>query len=76
MPLWEASVYTHHQWLDDTAEIEAANRQTNGLVGIVVILLLLVGGLFLVQQLRHASLIQDCIMAGRSNCEVIVDQTQ
>lgn len=69
-------MYRHHHWLDDNAEIEAANRQTSGLVGIVVILLLLVGGLFLVQQLRHASLIQDCVMAGRTNCDVIPDQPQ
>jgi hypothetical protein len=38
----------------------------------VVILLLLVGGLFLVQQLRSASMIQDCLMAGRRNCDVLV----
>jgi hypothetical protein len=37
-----------------------------------VVLLLLVGGLFLVQQLRAASMVEDCLLAGRRNCDVLV----
>jgi hypothetical protein len=65
-------VYRHHHWLDDKAENEATRRQTSGLAGIAVVLLLLVGGLFLVQQLRSASIIEDCLMAGRKNCDALV----
>ena len=32
----------------------------------------IVGGLFLVQQLHAASLLQDCLMSGRRNCGVLV----
>ena len=65
-------MYRHHHWLDDDAEGKIAQRQTEGLVGIVVVLLLLVGGLFLVQQLRSAAMLQDCLMSGRRNCDVVV----
>jgi len=44
------------------------------LAGLVVILLLLVGGLFLVRQLRETSVIQDCLMTGRSNCDVLLSR--
>ncbi len=67
-------MYRHHHWVQEDAEAETAKRQTGGLVGIVVILMLLVGGLFLVQQLRRASVIQDCVMAGRTNCDVLAPQ--
>jgi len=35
------------------------------------VLMLLIGGLFLVQQLRQAATIQDCVMTGRTNCQVV-----
>jgi hypothetical protein len=47
-------------------------RQTAGLVGIVITLLLLVIGLFLVQQLRASAAVEDCLMAGRRNCDLLV----
>jgi hypothetical protein len=61
-------MYTHHHWQDDDAEDKVAQRQTEGLVGIAVVLLLLVSGLFLVQQLRAAASFQDCLMSGHRNC--------
>jgi hypothetical protein len=33
---------------------------------------LLIGGLFLVQRLRLETLIEDCLMAGRQNCDILV----
>jgi hypothetical protein len=33
---------------------------------------LLIGGLFLVRQLRTASKIEDCLLAGRRNCDAMV----
>jgi hypothetical protein len=65
-------VYRHHHWPDDDAVDKTAERQTGSLVGVVVILLLLIGGLFLVQKLRTASMIEDCLMSGHSNCDVLV----
>jgi hypothetical protein len=65
-------MYRHHHWLDEDAEDKIAQRQTGGLVGIAIVLLLLVGGLFLVQQLRNAAMLQDCLMSGRHYCDVLV----
>jgi len=38
------------------------------LIGLVVVLLLVFGCLYLVYALRDASKLQDCVMQGRSNC--------
>jgi hypothetical protein len=72
MPRWEGSVYRRHHWPDHDAAEKAAERQTAGLAGMVIVLLLLVCGLFLVQQLRSASMIEDCLMAGGRNCDGLV----
>jgi hypothetical protein len=66
-------VYRHHHWQHDDADEKIADRQTAGLLGIAVVLLLLVGGLFLVQQLRNASMFQDCLLSGRRNCEMVAN---
>lgn len=48
---------------------QAANRQTASLAGIAITLLLLVIGLFLVQELHAKAVVEDCLMAGRTNCD-------
>jgi len=55
-------------------EDEAAeeNRLTASLAGLVVALMLVVAGLFLIQQLRDKARIEDCLMAGRFNCDAVV----
>jgi hypothetical protein len=65
-------MYRYHHWLDDKSDDETAQRQTGGLAGLAVVLLLLVTSLFLVQQLRAASMLQDCLMSGRRNCDVLL----
>jgi hypothetical protein len=40
-------------------------------VGLVLIVGLIVVVLFVVQQLRHAAAIQDCVASGRTNCAPI-----
>ena len=66
-------MFRHRRWLDEeAAELKAADRQTASLAAIVVILLLLVCGLYLVQQLRTAAAVQDCLMSGRRNCDAMV----
>jgi hypothetical protein len=40
-------------------------------IGLIVIVLLVIGGLFLIHVLRDMSKIQDCVMQGRTNCAPI-----
>jgi hypothetical protein len=40
-------------------------------VGLGLIVVLVLGMLFVVQQLRHAAAIQDCVASGRTNCAPI-----
>lgn len=54
----------------DPEEQAEADRQTASLAGLAVTLLLLVLGLFLVQQLEAKSHIEDCLLAGRTDCPV------
>jgi hypothetical protein len=42
------------------------------LAGVAVTLLLLVVGLFLVRELHNKSMIEDCLMSGRTNCDVVI----
>lgn len=65
-------MYRHHPWMNDGADLKAAERQTASLVGVVITLLLLVLGLFLVQHLHRSSVIEDCLMAGRRNCDAML----
>ena len=65
-------MYSHHHWRADDDDDRNARRQTASLAGVAITLLLLVGGLFLVQQLRSASVIGDCLMSGRRNCDVLM----
>jgi len=66
-------MYQQRPWLLETdAEEEAANRQTASLGGVAVTLLLLVVGLFLVHELHAKAVIEDCLMSGRLNCDLLV----
>jgi hypothetical protein len=65
-------MYRHHHAGEDGAEQEAADRQTASLAGVAITLLLLVLGLFLVRELHAKVAIEDCLMAGRSNCDALV----
>lgn len=51
---------------------EGADRQTASLAGLAVALLLVVIGLFLVHTLRAKCVVEDCLLAGRSNCDAIL----
>ena len=64
-------MYEHRPWLGEDRN-SAEDRQTASLVGIVIILVLLVSSLFLVQHLRKATAVEDCLMAGRRNCDLLV----
>jgi hypothetical protein len=58
-------------WLIEKDE-EAADRQTASLAGAAVTLLLLVVGLLLVRELHTEATIEDCLMAGRMHCDVLL----
>ena len=49
-----------------------ANRQTASLAGVAITLLLLVVGLFLVHELHAKAVVEDCLMAGRMRCDLLV----
>jgi hypothetical protein len=65
------SMQQDRPWLVE-ADDEAANRQTASLAGVAVTLLLLAVGLFLVRELHAKSAIEDCLMAGRIQCDWLV----
>jgi uncharacterized membrane protein len=65
-------MYQQRRWQRQVEEQEAANRQTASLAGVAITLLLLVIGLFLVRALHTQSALEDCLMAGRSNCDQVV----
>jgi hypothetical protein len=50
------------------AEDDRKGSALRTLVGLGLILVLILGMLFVMQQLRHASTIQDCVASGRTNC--------
>jgi hypothetical protein len=51
---------------------EGANRQTASLAGLAFALFLVVIGLFLVHTLRSKTVVEDCLLSGRTNCEVVL----
>ena len=51
---------------------EEADRQTASLAGLAVALLLVVVGLFLVRELHHKCMVEDCLLAGWSNCDAVL----
>ncbi len=50
---------------------ENPRTRRRAVIGLLLILVLVVGGLFLAQVLREASRVQDCVMSGRTNCAPI-----
>ncbi len=60
-------------WIEEEQEAEeTANRQTSSLAGVAITLVLLVIGVFLVRELHAKAAIEDCLLAGRSNCDWLV----
>ena len=53
---------------------EDADRQTLSLAGLALTLLILVVCVFLMKELHQKSTIEDCLLAGRSNCDSVLLQ--
>jgi hypothetical protein len=47
------------------------DTRRGALVGLVLVLVLILGGLYLAHVLHSASQLQDCVLSGRSNCAPI-----
>ena len=50
------------------AKQKAASRQTESLAGLALTIPILVVSLFVLRQLQHSTMLEDCIMAGRLSC--------
>ncbi len=62
-----------HQWLDvDERRQQEADRQTASLAGLALALALVVVGVFLVRELHSKGMVEDCLLAGRINCDAVV----
>ena len=57
---------------DRARDRQEADRRTSGLAALAVVLLLLIGGLMLAKALRSKSMLEDCLMAGRRDCDRLV----
>jgi hypothetical protein len=53
---------------------ESQGNRTSAMAGLAVAVVLLVVGLWLARELTAASKMQDCLMSGRTNCNVIQPQ--
>ena len=53
-------------------EQDDADRQTMGLASIAISLLLIVASLVIIKHLQASTKTEDCLMQGRTNCNVIV----
>jgi hypothetical protein len=65
-------MHQNHRLLDEVEDLEVADRQTASLAGVAITLLLLVVGLFLVRELHAKAMVEDCLMSGRTNCDVVL----
>ena len=55
----------------DEPEQDGGGSRTPAIAGLVIAVVLLVAGLWLAHELTAASKMQDCLMSGRTNCNVI-----
>jgi hypothetical protein len=53
---------------------ESEGNRTPAMAGLAIAVVLLVVGLWLARELTAASKMQDCLMSGRTNCNVIQPQ--
>ena len=59
----------------DRKEPTGGDGRTGALLGLIAVLLLVLGGLFLWHVLHGVSALQDCVMSGRTNCVPIDSAT-
>ena len=57
-------------------KIDPLNRLTLSLAGLAIALLIVLTGLFLFTSLRNKAQVEDCILAGRINCDAVLAATR
>lgn len=57
---------------DAALEQAEAHRQTTSLAALAILLALVVAALFLMRKLSAEAALEDCLMAGRHDCEMIL----
>jgi hypothetical protein len=57
---------------DDRDEDES-RRETRGLAALAVVLALALAASYLVDRLRKEGALEDCLLAGRANCDALLD---
>ncbi len=57
-------------------DYEAEDRQTASLAGLAITLLIVIACLFVGRQLHLKSAVEDCLMSGRSNCDVVLQSAR
>lgn len=50
---------------------DQGDNRRGAIVGLIIAVVLLAVGIWLARDLRSASQMQDCLMSGRTNCNVI-----
>ena len=55
----------------DEPDQDQGGSRVPAIAGLAIAAVLLVAGLWLAHQLTAASKLQDCVMSGRTNCDVI-----
>lgn len=61
-----------HRLVFNDHAADDADRQTMSLAGLAVTLVILVLCVWLTKQLQTKSAIENCLMAGRNNCDALV----
>jgi hypothetical protein len=57
--------------MGDPEQDDGSGSRTPAIAGLAIAAVLLVAGLWLAHELTAASKMQDCVMSGRTNCNVI-----
>ena len=59
---------------DDIRSQQEADRQTKALAALALIIALALIALIVVEHLRREGQIEDCLLAGRANCDALIDR--
>jgi hypothetical protein len=67
-------MFKFHQIDFRSEDMENADRQTSSLAALAFALALVVAGLFVVKALNAKTTIEDCLLSGRTNCQMVIPQ--
>ena len=68
--------HTQRLGLSRDDEQEAADRQTLSLAGLALVLFLVVVSLFVFRQLAAQAALEDCLLANRTNCDLLIGRAR